>query len=255
MAPVRRARAGALDERAEPFRGRETDPGRRPDLLSLVWAQPGERRRTGAWLRPPAGVAAHRSAGGRNGTVSLGLELAGEALSPDWPHRFRAVHRIEVGASLRMSLEVRNDGAEPFTFEEALHTYIGVSDIRQVTLTGLAGCDYLDKMSAGERRRQGEDPIRFTAETDRVYLDTQAACVIHDAGLRRRIQVSKEESDATVVWNPWIAKARAMADFGDDEWPGMLCVETANVGVHARILQPGAAHTMTAALDTRDLQG
>ena len=37
-----------------------------------------------------------------------------------------------------------------------------------------------------------------------------------------------------------------MPDFGDDEWPSMVCVETCNVGESAVTLAPGASHTMTA---------
>jgi glucose-6-phosphate 1-epimerase len=80
-------------------------------------------------------------------------------------------------------------------------------------------------------------------------VDTQTACTVHDPGAGRRIGVRKSGSDATVVWNPWIDKARAMPDYGDDEWPGMVCVETANVNVHAVTLAPGAQHTLTATLD------
>lgn len=32
-----------------------------------------------------------------------------------------------------------------------------------------------------------------------------------------------------VVWNPWDKKAKAMADFGDDEYKHMLCVEAAAI--------------------------
>jgi glucose-6-phosphate 1-epimerase len=39
-----------------------------------------------------------------------------------------------------------------------------------------------------------------------------------------------------------------MPDFGDDEWPRMLCVETANVGEQAPTLAPGGTHVMTATL-------
>ena len=37
-----------------------------------------------------------------------------------------------------------------------------------------------------------------------------------------------------------------MADFGDDEWVGMVCVETANAGPDAVTLGPYESHTMTA---------
>ena len=33
----------------------------------------------------------------------------------------------------------------------------------------------------------------------------------------------------SVVWNPWHEKAVAMSDFGDDEYPYMLCVEAGRV--------------------------
>jgi len=32
-----------------------------------------------------------------------------------------------------------------------------------------------------------------------------------------------------VVWNPWDKKAKAMTDFGDDDYKHMLCVEAAAV--------------------------
>jgi glucose-6-phosphate 1-epimerase len=186
------------------------------------------------------------------GVVTLGLELASDKpLTPLWPYAFRAVHRITIGETLTMALEVTNPGAEAFTFEEALHTYFAVKDVRNVTVTGLEQTDYLDKVSGFDRKNQGGDPIRFTGETDRVYLNTTATCVIHDPGARRRIAIRKTGSEATVVWNPWIAKARAMPDFGDDEWPAMVCVETCNVNVHARKLAAGASHTMTAIVEVQ----
>jgi glucose-6-phosphate 1-epimerase len=76
---------------------------------------------------------------------------------------------------------------------------------------------------------------------------------IEDPGWRRKIVVSKSGSATTVVWNPWIAKAKAMPDFGDDEWPLMVCVETANAGASAVTLLPGAVHVMTATIETRAL--
>ena len=33
----------------------------------------------------------------------------------------------------------------------------------------------------------------------------------------------------TVVWNPWDKKAKAMSDFGDDEYKRMVCVEAAAI--------------------------
>jgi glucose-6-phosphate 1-epimerase len=184
------------------------------------------------------------------GATQLVLELTPAAPpSGHWPYAFTATYRVTVGSSLTLALEVLNTGPDEFPFEEALHTYLAVQDIRGVHVSGLEATDYLDKVGGTTKRNQGPDPIRFTGETDRVYLHTQATCTIEDPGLHRRIAVAKSGSDATVVWNPSVAKAKAMPDFGDDEWPGMVCVETANVNVHAITLAPGARHTMTATLD------
>jgi glucose-6-phosphate 1-epimerase len=184
------------------------------------------------------------------GATRLAFQLTpGAVLWPLWPHRFEATYRVTVGSSLGLALEISNMGAEEFTFEEALHTYYDVEDVRTVSVSGLEGADYRDKVEGMAGRKQGPDPIRFTGETDRVYLNTQGPCTIHDPGRRRRIVSRKTGSDATVVWNPWVDKAKAMADFGDLEWPGMVCVETCNVNAHAVTLAPGARHTMTATIE------
>ena len=83
-----------------------------------------------------------------------------------------------------------------------------------------------------------------------MYLNTPDTVVVTDpdgsaAGGPRVIGVSKQGSASTVVWNPWVAKAAALSDFGDDEWPGMLCVETANAAENALTLEPERSHVMT----------
>ena len=148
-----------------------------------------------------------------------------------------------IGGTLEMDLEVRSKAA--FTFEEALHTYFAVADVRQVSVDGLANTDYLDKVDAFKRKTQSPEPIRIAGETDRVYLNTRTTCTVHDPGLGRTLTIEKEGSGTTVVWNPWIAKAKAMPDFGDDEWPQMICVETANVGDGAVRLDAGGSHRMS----------
>ena len=183
-----------------------------------------------------------------DGRAIATFALEGDRMSEPWPFRFQATYEVAVGTTLSMSLEVENRDDKEFTFEEALHTYFTVSDIAGVSISGLERTPYLDKAGGSTERTQGDTPIRFTGETDRVYLETTATCSIDDPGLHRRIAVSKENSRSTVVWNPWIAKAHAMADFGDEEWRGMVCVETANVGAAAVRLAPGERHRMTVSL-------
>src|SRR2546423_269441 len=77
------------------------------------------------------------------------------------------------------------------------------------------GRRYLDRPDANRARPQA-GPVTFTAETDRIYVNTPTACIVDDPVMERRLRVAKEGSNSTVVWNPWTAKAKAMADFGED---------------------------------------
>ena len=67
---------------------------------------------------------------------------------------------------------------------------------------------------------------------------------VDDTALRRRVRTVKDRSLTTVVWNPWVTKARALADLADDEWSEFVCVETCNVAAFAVQLEPGQQHTM-----------
>ena len=70
--------------------------------------------------------------------------------------------------------------------------------------------------------------------------------MLRDPVLGRTLTVEKENSASTVVWNPWVDKSRAMPDFGDEEWPQMICIETANVGEDAVRLGAGESHHLKA---------
>ena len=155
---------------------------------------------------------------------------------------------MSVGAALEMALEVVNTSPGDIRFEEALHTYLAVGDISRTTIDGLAGRTFIDKVDKAQRKTQPTGAFALNGETDRVYLDTPDTVTVNDGANGRKLVVSKSGSASTVVWNPWTAKAKAMADFGDDEWPGMLCIETANAADNAVTLAPGARHTMRATI-------
>ncbi|MEO5714373.1 MAG: D-hexose-6-phosphate mutarotase [Luteolibacter sp.] len=145
---------------------------------------------------------------------------------------------ITVAATLTMELIVTNTLTGNFTFENCLHTYFQIGDIRRVEVTGLQGAAYIGCFSP-EQTVQTENAIRFTGETDRFYQNSTATVEIRDPDLHRTIVVRKSGSLSTIVWNPWIETARVMADLGDDEYLQMVCVESGNVKQHALTLAPG----------------
>ncbi len=154
---------------------------------------------------------------------------------------------VSVGAQLRVSLTTRNTGSASIPLSQALHTYFTVSDIAAVRVLGLEGCEYIDKVDGGLRKKQ-QGAISIGGEVDRIYLQTDSDSVIDDPGLQRRIRVAHEGSRSTVVWNPWIEKATKMGDLGPDGYRHMLCVENTNAADDARQLAPGEEHTLTAVI-------
>lgn len=184
------------------------------------------------------------------GLLRASLELAANDYSRRFfPHEFVLRLTVSVSRSLRLSLEVRNADRAAFRFEEALHTYLAVGDVRQLAIEGLEGAGYLDKAGGATRKVQGQDRLTIGGETDRVFTGHSGAVTVSDPAWRRRILVQRSGSSTAVVWNPWQAKAQAMPDFGDEEWPGMLCVEAANALENAVVLEPGASHTLEQTLE------
>jgi glucose-6-phosphate 1-epimerase len=183
--------------------------------------------------------------------VSLSTQ-SDEATKKWWLHNFRASQRITIGTQLKIELIVTNTDNSTLTFEEALHTYYRVGDIREVTIVGLDGTTYQDN-TEGNREKLQLGNNTFTQRTDNAYLNTQHDIEIIDQSLKRRIHIIKQHSNNTVVWNPWEELAKSMADLGDEEWQQFVCVEAANIRASAITLQPEEQHTMAAIVSIAEL--
>jgi glucose-6-phosphate 1-epimerase len=166
---------------------------------------------------------------------------------------FKLAYQLTIGSSLTMQLTVANHGAAPLVFEEALHTYYAVGDVREVTVTGLEDTTYLDKTDNFQVKVQ-HGAVTITGPTDRVYLNTATASLLHDAAGKRRITVDKTNSDTTVVWNPWESGAQKLSDMDPTEWHEFIAVETVNAGANSITLAAGGTHTMKAHVTIEDIE-
>uniref|UniRef100_M8CE96 glucose-6-phosphate 1-epimerase n=1 Tax=Aegilops tauschii TaxID=37682 RepID=M8CE96_AEGTA len=136
-----------------------------------------------------------------------------------WPHSFEYRLRVALGpgGDLMLTSRIRNTNADgkPFSFTFAYHTYFSISDISEIRVEGLETLDYLDNL---------QDRARFTEQGDAIVFESESFFLV------------------IVVWNPWDKKAKAMADFGDDEYKRMVCVEAAAIE-KAITLKPGEEWT------------
>jgi len=172
---------------------------------------------------------------GDDDSVKLDFGLYSSAL-PDsaraaWPYDFGLVYSVSLSQEgLRTVLNVRNEGKETFEFQVLLHTYLRVKDISKTTVSGLGSVTYIDKVLNATSHEQTTSSLAITGEVDRLYksIKIDTTSVLEDG--KPRFDVVRDNLSDTVVWNPWIEKAKGMGDFWpQDGYKEMLCVEVGAV--------------------------
>lgn len=159
-------------------------------------------------------------------TVILELESNAETKAK-WPHEFILTLEVSIGKKLAVTLTTANTGKADFGVTTALHTYFSIGDIKKTSVGGFDKCAYIDRIGEKTIRQQTGD-VRISGETDRVYLSGKK-CTINDNKKERTIIIESDSFPDTVIWNPWIEKAKAIVDLEDDEYRRFICVEAGSV--------------------------
>ncbi|KAL1476467.1 hypothetical protein MTO96_036472 [Rhipicephalus appendiculatus] len=141
-----------------------------------------------------------------------------------WNFKFRVLYTVILRKNnLVLDVDVINTGDTEFSFTILLHTYLRLNDVNQFSLSGLRGSPYVDKQ--GEKSMECEDEVHIKGATDRVYSKTSDTHICSMAGKASVIMKKTKNFPDTVVWNPWVSGAASMADFGDEEYLKMVCIE------------------------------
>ena len=180
-----------------------------------------------------------------DGSTQIRFELPSSSIPlSQWPYPCRVTYVVTVGEKLTVELITENTGDTVFELGEALHTYFVISDVDGLSIKGMEGGTYLDKVGEAATRTQ-LGAIQIASEVDRIYIDTEADCLIEDAGYKRRIRIAKRGSRTNIVWNPWVEKSARMGDFGSDlGYRGMVCVESGNAASNTVNVVPGGTHSI-----------
>lgn len=156
-----------------------------------------------------------------------------------WPFAFKALLRVSLQTdALHMELTVQNTGNQAIEFTGALHTYLSVSHISQVSLHGQAQQAEWDTVTDRHQRCSGH--LKFESEFDRVYdvqTEPSPAWTLQDGATSLQIFQSPSWGQS-VVWNPGAAKCSQIADMPSAGYLKMLCVEAARVTSPIQVL-PG----------------
>ncbi|TEA13733.1 Glucose-6-phosphate 1-epimerase [Colletotrichum sidae] len=187
------------------------------------------------------------SEGADASSVKLDFGLSSSNLDDEtkakWGYKFGAIYSVTLDReSLSTTIVITNEGDEAFDCQVLLHTYLRVNDITKVTVKGLDGAPYTDKVDAGAAKTQSGD-ITISSETDRIYTPSSGpktpVTVVEDG--ETVYSVVRDALDNVVVWNPWADKANSIADFAPkDGYKNMLCVEPGSVNGWQK-LEPGDA--------------
>jgi glucose-6-phosphate 1-epimerase len=228
---------------------------------------PWERKKTAPGGGPSPGIGARLEL-----TVSIGAESLTSHLRV-----------TNTGSSSSSS-----PSGEEFSFQALFHTYYRVSnraalDPAAVFVAGLEGYDALDQLTS-ERSVVGPGPITIGSEVDAVHSPPPGArpSAAVTIGVGDRIASDDDNNNensssvvvdmtcqahkhvvgtaapadgivplpvSVVVWNPHARKAAAMADFGDDEYLDMVCVEPGILG--RPTLSPGESATIEQVIAVR----
>ncbi|KAJ2376318.1 hypothetical protein IW150_002056 [Coemansia sp. RSA 2607] len=161
-----------------------------------------------------------------------------ETRASAWPFRFVLTYTVDLTAhTLSTIMKCENADERPFEFTALMHTYFGVQDIAQVEVEGLEGASYDDKISGQMGAKEARASVTVGTNEDRVYCDVEDNVVVRErAG--GSVAIRRFNFKDIVLWNPWEQKAKEMADFADDEYHRMICVEAGTVA-SSIALKPG----------------
>ncbi|KAL8836523.1 MAG: hypothetical protein Q9176_006296 [Flavoplaca citrina] len=165
-------------------------------------------------------------------SVKLDFGLSNSMLSDSkWDYDFNLTYSVTLSQdSLETSLVVRNTGTSNYDFHVLFHSYLAVDDINDTTVSGLEKAAFKDKMQGGKEVGPAGKPISIESETDRIYTTAPEQTIkVLEKG-KDRYELTRDMLSDVVVWNPWIEKAKGMADFGPENgYKKMLCVEAGSV--------------------------
>lgn len=170
-----------------------------------------------------------------------------------WPYQTRPRVMYAIGETMMMQLTTENCDAKPIDVGQALHTYFEISDVGNVSVKGLEGCQYVDKLTGAEQPADHSE-IWVDREIDRIYRRVTGPVRLRDEGLGRMITIEHAGARNVIVWNPWQDKSIQLGDMGEDgSFRKMLCIETGTVAPDQVLIQPGQEYVLETTLSVARL--
>jgi len=157
--------------------------------------------------------------------VTLILVLKGNNQDPLWPNAYQLIQTLFFGKSFKQTLAMSNLSQEDAQYSAALHSYFTVSNPDNVDIDALTGVTFDDKLT-GQSKQQNTS-VSCVGEIDRVYHSSENMSIV-DNHWQRKIEISSENCQQWILWNPGTELANNMADIHSGGEQEYVCLEAAN---------------------------
>jgi glucose-6-phosphate 1-epimerase len=175
-------------------------------------------------------------------SIVVSLDPA-QAPFTDWHNKVGLEFEIRLSDALWMEMRSHNLSDSPLMLSNALHSYFSISKRSQVSIPAVTRLTYLDKLQ-NYLAQQQSSAISINGEVDRVYQAPPEAIELLDSGKGINTSIRSWGNNNLVIWNPGQQNAQSLADFDDDGYERMICIEPANALEQSITLQPGECHRL-----------
>ncbi|KAJ6176648.1 hypothetical protein N7485_003562 [Penicillium canescens] len=177
-------------------------------------------------------------------TVKLDFGLSHSMLTEEfreaWPYEFGLVYSVTLTKdTLETALQVRNEGKHNFEFQTLMHTYLNIAVGAPFETSPISALKTSNPRPTSTRPSTPPpipNPPPLSPSPKKLIVFTKVSTQpfqLSSPRLRMTnplFSITREALNDVVVWNPWIEKAKGMADFGPDEaYKNMICVEAGSV--------------------------
>jgi glucose-6-phosphate 1-epimerase len=98
------------------------------------------------------------------------------SLPSSWSYQFSLIYEVTLTAeTLLYTLRIFNHDSRDrdFPFQALLHSYIRIPRIEEITVNGLKGWHYYDKVDNNARKKEEHEQIVIDKEVDRIYVNDE----------------------------------------------------------------------------------
>lgn len=162
-----------------------------------------------------------------------------------WPFDFKLTLKATLTDQLKLELITENTGKMPFTYQGALHSYINISNVSSIKLTGLNQKSF-NKLTDDFNTKKGD--LLIEQAIDSIYEKAPDTIILKDLDFKRNININNTGNNAEVVWNPWIDGAQGCVDMHDDGYQTMICIESAVLPPTGQLVEPSSMHIFSTKL-------